>query len=931
MTEGESVHAARGRTGGGPYYPKRDPRSNGWPMLRRAALPLLIAAAAACSSDPAPVGPTIDAETPADVVVAMDLGSPVDAPIDVPMDRGLDAPRADRPPTVDVPSVDAPSVDAPTVDAPSVDAPTVDVPTVDVPTDRGAPVDVPSVDVGVDAGSRDAGFDVVDVPVVVDAGPPDTGPVDVGTPDAGCVSPRRLCGGVCTDTASDSAHCGACGVRCAGVCSRGACTQVAQVAAGTDSTCARLVDGAVRCWGNNENWQLGDGRGGTRVPQGRPSVVLGLGNAVQVATGNTHACARLADGTAQCWGRNSSGQLGAGTAGDFGTTPRAVAGLSTIAELSLGDNFTCARLTDGTVRCWGTNLSGQMGLGTQTGSVLTPTQVPGLSGVVAISSGVAHTCAVLSDGTARCWGMNFQGQSGAGAGVDRALSPVMVQGLSGAVGIALGSFHSCAWRSDGTARCWGDNSGYDLGDGTSARRDAAVAVLGLDRVASLVAGASFTCARRSDGAVLCWGTNALGQMGDGTLGGAQMTPTAVPGLGAVAEVTARGNHACARLADASVRCWGSDAWGELGDDAGNASHRTTEAALGVRAGAVQVVAGGDHTCARFADGSAQCWGNGNTGELGDGVTAKSRYVPVVVSGLMGAAALAAGSFGTCARMTDGTVRCWGYNSDGQIGDGTEGGTRATPTVALGLSGVSDLGLGQTFACALSAGSVRCWGSNNNGRLGLNYADMFGHPRAGAAVMGLSGAAGVGVGLFHACAFTSAGAVRCWGANDDGQIGDGTTTARWVSTAVAGTGVVPGLAGGYRHTCALRSAGTVACWGGNTNGQVGDGTTTNPRTTPTAVPGLTGVAQLTAGEFHTCARLTDGTVRCWGNNDYAQCGDDTQGIARTSPVTVRGLSGVAEIAAGGYHTCARLTDGTLRCWGSDRMGQLALGALRTPRW
>ncbi|MBK6531849.1 MAG: RCC1 repeat-containing protein [Deltaproteobacteria bacterium] len=900
-------------------------------MIRRAALPLLVAVAAACSSDPAPVGPTSDAEAPADVVVAMDLGSPVDVPrVDVPIvDASVDVPRADVP-VVDVPVVDVPIV----VDAPVVDVPVVDAPVVDVPTDRGAPVDV-----GVDAGARDAGFDVVDVPVVVDvatdvgrdAGAPDTGPVDAGTPDAGCVSPRRLCGEVCTDTASDSAHCGACGVRCAGVCSRGACTQVAQVAAGTDFTCARLVDGAARCWGNNENGQLGDGTGGTRTGRWRPTPVMGLANAVQIVAGNTHACARLADGTAQCWGRNSSGQLGGGTAGGLGLTPRAVVGLGGVAELSLGENFTCARLNDGTVRCWGTNLSGQMGLGTQTGSVITPTMVPGLSGVVSISSGVAHTCAVLSDGTARCWGMNFQGQSGAGAGVDRALSPVMVQGLSGAVGISLGSFHSCAWRSDGTARCWGDNSGYDLGDGSSTRRDAAVAVLGLDRVASLSSGASFTCARRTDGAVLCWGTNALGQMGDGTLGGAQMTPTVVPGLGAVTEVTARGNHACARRMDASVRCWGSDASGELGDDAGLSGHRTPEAALGLRADVVQVAAGGEHTCARFSDGSAQCWGSGNTGELGDGVTARSRHVPVAVSGLTGAAALAAGSFGTCARMTDGTVRCWGYNSDGQIGDGTEGGTRATPTVALGLSGVTDIGLGQTFACALSGGSVRCWGSNNNGRLGINSAGMYGIPRASTPVMGLSGAAGVGLGLFHACAWTSAGAARCWGANDDGQLGDGTTTARWVSTAVPGTGSVTALVGGYSHTCALRSDGTVACWGRNSAGQVGDGTTTSPRPTAIAVAGLTGVAQLAAGEFHTCARRTDGTVRCWGNNDYGQCGDDSQGGSRPSPVTVRGLAGVAEIAAGTNHTCARMMDGTLRCWGSDRTGQLALGALRTPRW
>ena len=360
-------------------------------------------------------------------------------------------------------------------------------------------------------------------------------------------------------------------------------------------------------------------------------------------------------------------------------------------------------------------------------------------------------------------------------------------------------------------------------------------------------------------------------------------------------------------------------------------HRTPVAPLGVRAGAVQVAVGGEHTCARFADGAAQCWGMGNTGELGDGVTARSRHVPAAVAGLSGAAALAAGSFSTCARMTDGTVRCWGYNSDGQIGDGTTGGTRATPTVALGLTAVTDLGLGQTFACALSAGLVRCWGSNNSGGLGLGYADSFGHPRAGNPVMGLTGAAGLGVGLFFSCAHTTGGLARCWGANEDGQLGDGTLVSRSVATAVAGLGDVTAIVGGQRHACARRGDGTVACWGSNSTGQAGDGTMVTPRPNATTVPGLGGVAQLAAGDFHTCARLTDGTVRCWGNNDYGQCGDDTQLVARRSPVAVRGLAGAVEISAGSFHTCARLTDGTLRCWGSDRSGQLALGALRTPRW
>ncbi|HMA91119.1 MAG TPA: chromosome condensation regulator RCC1, partial [Polyangiaceae bacterium] len=191
-----------------------------------------------------------------------------------------------------------------------------------------------------------------------------------------------------------------------------------------------------------------------------------------------------------------------------------------------------------------------------------------------------------------------------------------------------------------------------------------------------------------------------------------------------------------------------------------------------------------------------------------------------------------------------------------------------------------------------------------------------------AVTGLTGVAQIAVGYHHTCARLTDGTVKCWG---NGGLGDGTTTQRLTPVAVTGlTGAVE-IATRSAHTCALLTGGTVKCWGGNVYGQLGDGTTTTPRLTPVAATGLTGVAEISAGQGHTCARLTDGTVKCWGHNELGQLGYGATTYVQMTPVAVTGLTGAAEISAGYYyHTCARLTDRTVKCWGTNSTGQLGDG-------
>jgi uncharacterized repeat protein (TIGR01451 family) len=299
----------------------------------------------------------------------------------------------------------------------------------------------------------------------------------------------------------------------------------------------------------------------------------------------------------------------------------------------------------------------------------------------------------------------------------------------------------------------------------------------------------------------------------------------------------------------------------------------------------------------------------------------------------GVTAIAAGEYHTCALTSGGGVKCWGFNGYGELGDGTTT-QRTTPVDVSGLgSGVSAISAGHGYTCALtSGGGVKCWGDNQYGQLGDGTTTQRTTP---VDVSGLgSGVAAISAGAFHTCALTSGGGVKCWGDNLDGDLGDGTTTQRTTPVDVSGLGSgVASISAGYYHTCALTSGGGVKCWGDPADGQLGDGTTT-VRTTPVAVSGLgSGVAAISAGAFHTCALTTGGGVKCWGYNGNGQLGDGTSSGPQTcagspcstTPVDVSGLgSGVTAIAAGGYHTCALTSGGGVKCWGANYAGQLGDG-------
>ena len=323
-------------------------------------------------------------------------------------------------------------------------------------------------------------------------------------------------------------------------------------------------------------------------------------------------------------------------------------------------------------------------------------------------------------------------------------------------------------------------------------------------------------------------------------------------------------------------------------------------------GATQIASGEWHSCAVVAGGAIRCWGSNYTGELGNGVQASSSYVPVNVTGLSGATQVAAGLDHSCALFAGGTVKCWG------------GGYGLTPVDVVGVSGATQVASGEQHACALAAGgTVKCWGLNDYGQLGNGTTNNV-FSSTPVDVSGLSGAGQLDAGSGYTCAVMAGGAVKCWGRNGAGQLGDGTTTDSSVPVDVTGlVGATQVAAGGAATTCALVAGGAAKCWGSNQ----ADSTYSS---TPVDVVGLSGAVYVDAGSAMSCALAAGGSVRCWGLNIYGSLGTWTPTYYSATPVGVVGVSGATQIAAGGSHTCALVSAGAIKCWGADYAGQLGNG-------
>jgi cysteine-rich repeat protein len=346
-----------------------------------------------------------------------------------------------------------------------------------------------------------------------------------------------------------------------------------------NQTCALMSDGSVRCWGQNNYGQLG--QGDTQDTDRAPGKALNFGKgrtATRLAAGSSHICALLDDESLKCWGYNLYGGLGLGNVGDQ-HVPNALPvdfGGRAVLSVAAGSQHTCAVLEDGALECFGYNEYGQLGLGIDATAVKTPTDPVDLGSerhATAVAAGTRHTCAILDDGTVKCWGSNEFGQLGIGTTGEDVLVPSLVDLGPGRSAQALfaGSLSTCAILDDESLVCWGYNGNGVLGVGDSTQGslpDPTAVDLGAGRRAEVVSIGAHACALLDDGSVKCWGGNNHGQLGLGAATTYLLAPPATPvdlGTGRKAtQVTAAGYNSCVVLDNDTLKCWGFNMFGQLG-------------------------------------------------------------------------------------------------------------------------------------------------------------------------------------------------------------------------------------------------------------------------------------------------------------------------------------------------------------------------------
>ena len=359
---------------------------------------------------------------------------------------------------------------------------------------------------------------------------------------------------------------------------------------------------------------------------------------------------------------------------------------------------------------------------------------------------------------------------------------------------------------------------------------------GMSAPAAIDGGGNHTCLLMSDRSVRCFGQNNWGQLGDGRIGTDASTPVVVSGMNTAVDVGAGMEHTCSVLTDGTMRCWGTSYVGQLGDGTFNGWSDVPKPVLNL-SGAIAGVVGGFHTCAILSDRSMRCWGRNQDGQVGNGDNTTDVSVPHAVIGLGGPVSTAtAGGYHTCALMPNATVRCWGRNTRGQLGDGTENFFSSTPVPVSGMTNAAAVAGGGWHTCALlQNGTVQCWGENDNGQLG----NTLSHSTVPVTVAGISNAVAISAGVNHSCAVLADGTTRCWGRNDSGQLGNGTTVNSSSPVQVSALSGPMQIALGSFHSCVLMPNRSGRCWGWNANGQLGNGTITNA-STPVNVSGTGGL-------------------------------------------------------------------------------------------
>lgn len=343
-----------------------------------------------------------------------------------------------------------------------------------------------------------------------------------------------------------------------------------RLALGWAHSCFLKEDGTVRCWGNGEDGQIGNGKNDNYNTA--PQEVVGLRNPIMLSATSHSTCALTAERNVVCWGRNDNGELAISDITVNSNQPVEIAGLSNVQSIVSGSDHNCALMSDQTVKCWGGNGGDNQYLGVDAtaDNVFTPQTVVGLQGVKTLTAGINSTCATLTDGTAQCWGGNSFGNLATGNTVNQP-APQTIQALSNAEELKLGAFHGFARFDDGSLMSWGMNGNSQLGhSGENPTMTPQYTLSSLSGVTQLSLGMNFGCALLENGTGQCWGAQYLGALGNGISQENATTPVEIKTadsntLTGIRELATGVTHNCAWLGGDNVKCWGSNSAGQIGD------------------------------------------------------------------------------------------------------------------------------------------------------------------------------------------------------------------------------------------------------------------------------------------------------------------------------------------------------------------------------
>lgn len=761
------------------------------------------------------------------------------------------------------------------------------------------------------------------------------------------------------------------------------------------NTCIIYDDYLIKCWGDQTygaiGWQapqnhMGLGRGtmgsvlrtidfGTNR---RIKSSIAINASVDIE--NYGGCAILDNDTVKCWGFGSYGGNGVGNTGHYGDYNLEMgdnwpavnlnAGAAVPIQVSRGYEFSCALVSDGRVKCWGRNHVGQLGIGDTTDRATAPGNTPNTyafidlgTGLTAtyIASGAYHSCAILNDNTVKCWGYNAQGQLGVGDTANRGDNPgEMGDALPIAelgtgkipVKLALGDYFSCALFNDGDVKCWGENQYGQLGQGNTSYRGGGPAQMG-DNLLAINWGSG---AEAIDMDSSAYGVCALLDIDNDTIGD-------------------------------QMKCVGRNELGQLGQEHKfhigkslfSLGDNLDPINLGTGLKPVAIATGLHNSCALLDNGSVKCFGMNHTGVLGSenyltgdfpGEVANAPFLELDE----GIKSVKSSYTMSCLLTGNNELKCWGENGYGSVGIGniSRHGERAIDflpenfeSVRLGAGvTVKDFGVFHAGVCAiLNDNSMKCWGYNGYGQLGYENTTPYGHnlgslPESRPAVnlgTGLYATKVVG-GMYNVCAILNNGKLKCWGDNQYGQLGIGTTQRMGDQAGEMGDSLphvlfdnadvrtVADVCVGQHHACALLDNAQVKCWGhferlgigydaanpaiGDQAGEMGDNLPyVNLGTGRT-------VKKLGCGMHHNCAILDNNELKCWGPGSAARLGYGNLNshyllneMGDNLPAVNLGTGKFAvDINGGNEHTCVVLNDSSIKCWGANNYSQLGAGHL-----